>query len=364
MNGQNRIVTTCQHDKIPGVFESSVRKPQVNASIVSPSVPGAVEADRTSNETPNKTNNHCPWSQHIDSWRQLAGSEIGRRSYVPLPNDCIDELDNALAQGFSADNNRDELLYSLPACAALVAMLRTELLSGNGFVVLDRLPVKRYDINQNRQLAGLIGSMLSPLLEQDRHGTILYDVLDKGSAEVALRRSKTNQAQPFHTDGAWLQPSPALIGLFCIQPAMSGGSSQLASLPMAIARLAEQDEAFDIAALHQAMFWNKMGEHKAGDQPYSHLPALDSQTGCFRYYVNYVETGYALAGQQFPDVLRKMFHLIDQALAATAIKPFALQAGQLQYVNNQWLVHARAEFTDLEVAERGRHLVRIWNRRP
>ena len=138
MNGQNRIVTTCQHDKIPGVFESSVRKPQVNASIVSPSVPGAVEADRTSNETPNKTNNHCPWSQHIDSWRQLAGSEIGRRSYVPLPDDCI----------------------------------------------------------------------------------------------------------------------------------------------------------------------------------------------------------------------------------AMAIKPFALQAGQLQYVNNQWLVHARAEFTDLEVAERGRHLVRIWNRRP
>lgn len=326
----------------------------MNVTAESSSSPALIEIEKA-------TKQH-PWKQHIDSWQQLAGKQIARRSYVSLPDDCIDELDRALSQGMSATSSRSDLLETLPACVDLVGGLRTELVAGSGFVVLDRLPVKRYDAAQNSQLAGMIGSLLAPLIAQDRHGTKLYDVFDKGAAETVVRRSKTNQAQPFHTDGAWLQPTPALIGLFCIQPAMSGGSSQLASLPLALTRLAEQDETFDLAALREPVYWNRVAEHEAGDLPYSHLPVLDSHTASLRYYVNYVKTGYAMAEQQFPDELGSMFKRIDQALAATAIKPFALEAGQLQYVNNRWLVHARGEFKDLEVAERGRHLVRIWNK--
>lgn len=307
---------------------------------------------------------HKAWWQNIDRWQGLAGSQLNQQSYVSLPDECVDELDGALKAGLTVDSSRSDFLEKLPSCSALVTELHAELFEGIGFVILDRVPVERYNAEQNRQLVGLLGSLISPLMAQDRHGTKLYDVFDKGGAGAALRRSKTNQAQPFHTDGAWLQPSPALIGLFCIQAAMSGGNSQLASLPMALSRLAEEDETFDFTALSEPVFWNKMAEHEEGEQPYSQLPVLDSKTGWLRYYVNYVETGYALAEQQYPDEAGKLFKRIDQALADTAIKPFALEAGQLQYVNNRMLVHARGEFSDLEVAERGRHLVRIWNEYP
>ncbi len=240
-----------------------------------------------------------PWARHLTSWERLAGTEFGRRDAVPIPDDCIGELDRALGNGIRIDTARSELIRAMPACAALAAELRIELFDNSGFVVLDRLPVKRYDASQNRLLAGLLGSLISPLMAQDRQGTRLYDVLDNGGADGAVRRSKTNQAQPFHTDGPWLDPAPALIGLFCIQPALSGGSSQLASLPVALLRLVEEIGDFCLDELATPVFWNRMGERQDGELPYSHLPVLDppSPAGALRYYVDYVRTGAALAGQ-------------------------------------------------------------------
>jgi alpha-ketoglutarate-dependent taurine dioxygenase len=306
------------------------------------------------------------WAGHLASWQALVGADLGQRHLIMISDDCTDELDQALTRGISLDTRRAELIEAMPCCAALAMDLRAELFERSGFVVLDRLPVKRYEAAQNKQLAGLLGSLISPLMAQDRAGTRLYDVLDNGGADGAIRRSKTNQAQPFHTDGAWLQPPPALIGLFCIQPALSGGSSQLASVPVALSRLVQEDDSIDLDELFAPVYWNCMGEQREGALPYSRLPVLDSESpsAALRYYVDYVRTGSKLAGQTVAPHIESLFRRIDQALADTAIKPFGLQAGQLQYVNNGWLVHARGAFSDLEVGERGRHLVRIWNEYP
>lgn len=303
------------------------------------------------------------WRRHMERWRGMAGRELLSGDLVLIPDKCIDEFDHALSVGLGVEADRAELIAAMPRCAALAESMRAELLDGAGFVVLDRFPVKRYSVDQNRQLAGLVGNLIAPLMAQDRHGTFLYDVLDDGPNSNAVRRSKTNWEQPFHTDGGWLQPPPAFIGLFCIQPAMSGGSSQLASLPVALTRLA--DQGVDVSRLREPLYWNRMAEHAAGDLPYSYLPVLEAQSPaiCFRYYVDYVKTGYALAGHNaMPREIAVLFEQIDQALADTAIQPFSLRAGQLQYVNNWLLVHARGRFDDSQIGDRGRHLVRIWNR--
>jgi alpha-ketoglutarate-dependent taurine dioxygenase len=214
-------------------------------------------------------------------------------------------------------------------------------------------------------MAWLLASLLGRVVAQKQHGVFLYDVRDTGqSLEYGVRRSLTNLAQPFHTDGPWLTLPPAFVGLFCLQSARDGGLSRYTSLLAAHDELRNRHPEL-LARLYQPFYWDRQAEHGPADSKVATHPvfALDGHTLTARYYDDYIIKGYALAGEPLDEIGRDALAAMREIVDAPALGPeFRIETGQFQYLNNRLFAHSRTAFDDAPHSERRRHMIRVWNR--
>lgn len=286
---------------------------------------------------------------------------------MPVSEACVDELDAALARWRATPRPLETLSpdpFDLPASAALMAHVRYRLLYGVGLVVLDRLPVERYSAEDNRMLGWLLASLLGPVVAQKWDGTRLYDVKDSGRPlGYGVRRSVTNLAQPFHTDGPWLRLPATFVGLFCLESAEEGGLSRFVSLVTAHERLRERHPDL-LERLYQPFWWDRQTEHGPDDPRVSEHPVfeIDGEGLAARYYEDYVTKGQQLAGEPLDAegvaALAALRELVDDP---SLWVEFRIDKGQFQYLNNRRFAHSRTGFVD-SGGERQRHMLRFWNR--
>ena len=287
---------------------------------------------------------------------------------VPVSEAAIAELDTALARlrraPLPVETLRPEA-FRLEACAGVMRQVQTRLVQGVGMAIVDRLPVERYSVDESRAVAWLLGSLLGRVVAQKRDGVFLYDVRDTGqSLEYGVRRSLTNLAQPFHTDGPWLTRPPAFVGLFCLQSAHDGGLSRYSSLLTAHNELRTRHPEL-LPRLYQPFHWDRQAEHGPEDRKFATHPvfAYDGHTLTVRYYEDYVVKGHALAGERLDetgrDALGALREIVDDAAHWVE---FRIETGQLQYLNNRLFAHCRTEFRDVAGADGRRHMIRVWNR--
>jgi alpha-ketoglutarate-dependent taurine dioxygenase len=290
-----------------------------------------------------------------------------RHWLVPVPEACRDELEVAIAQ-FRLRPRPVETLslseFALSASAGLMRRVRDTLTSGEGLVVLDRLPVERHSAEENRALGFLLASLLGPVVAQKWDGTRVYDVMDSGQPlGHGVRRSVTNLAQPFHTDGGWLPAPPEFVGLLCLEEAEQGGLSRFVSLVTAHERLRESHPEL-LDRLYRPFWWDRQAEHAPDDSRVSARPTFEVDGGGLsaRYYEDYVLKGQTLAGESLDAAgavaLRAMRALVDQPAHWVELR---MEKGQFQYLNNRRLAHSRTGFVDSPGAPR-RHMLRFWNR--
>jgi Taurine catabolism dioxygenase TauD, TfdA family len=287
---------------------------------------------------------------------------------VPVPVAAVDELEAVLDQLRHAPGPVESLrpeAFRLEACAAVMGQVRARLVRGIGMAIVDRLPVERYTVDENRTVAWLLASLLGRVVAQKQHGVFLYDVRDTGqSLEYGVRRSLTNLSQPFHTDGPWLTRTPAFVGLFCLQSARDGGWSRYTSLLTAHNELRTRHPEL-LPRLYQPFYWDRQAEHGPADSKFATHPvfAFDGRTLSARYYEDYVVKGYALAGEPLDergrDALAAMREVVDAPAHWTE---FRIETGQVQYLNNRLFAHSRSEFHDAPDSERRRHMIRVWSR--
>lgn len=251
--------------------------------------------------------------------------------------------------------------FAVDATRKLMDEAGRRLTQGLGFVVVDRFPVESLPPAAKSGLAWLLGNMLGRVVAQKWGGTFLYDVRDSGKAlQHGVRRSITNLEQDFHTDGPWLHWTPETIGLFCLQPASEGGESRVASLLNAVESLATQPEL--LSRLQQPVYWDRQAEHEPDDRAFSEEPVFfEDQNGpAVRWYPDYVENGYKLAGQTLASETKEALARVQSALRRPEnFVEFKLAAGQLLYLDNRRVTHSRQAFRDDHA---NRHYIRIWNR--
>ena len=286
---------------------------------------------------------------------------------IPLPVDCVAELDEVAAAVRAAPRPVDTLDpadFSLRACAAVMASVRAKLETDTGLAVVDRFPVERYSHAENLAIGWLLAAMLGQVVAQKANGTRLYDVKDTGQAlGYGVRRSVTNLGQPFHTDGGWLWKAPAFVGLFCLESAMEGGLSRFASLVTAHHELRRRRPEL-LARLYRPFYWDRQGEHAPDAPRVSRQPVFEFEGGTLasRYYEDYVRNGSRMAGEALDDegaeALDAMRELVDDP--ANWVE-FRIEKGQLQYLNNRQFAHSRTAFKDAGPGQ-GRHMLRLWNR--
>ena len=291
------------------------------------------------------------------------------RWLIPVSPACVAELDEVVASLRRSPRpveSLDPAQFSLPACAALMAQVRTKLQTDTGLAVVDRFPVERYSLEENRAIGWLLAAMLGQVVAQKADGARLYDVRDTGQAlGYGVRRSVTNLGQPFHTDGGWLWKAPAFVGLFCLESALEGGLSRFVSLVTAHNRL-RQSRPDLLARLYRPFVWDRQGEHAPEAPRVSRQPVFEYDgTLAARYYEDYIVNGYRLAGAELDaegrEALAALRALVDDPASWVE---FRIEKGQLQYLNNRQFAHSRTAFKDAVAPGQGpgRHMLRLWNR--
>ena len=299
------------------------------------------------------------------SWRRESIAPEGW--LIPLPADCVAELDEVAAAVRATPRPVDTLDpadFSLRACTAVMASVRAKLETDTGLAVVDRFPVERYSDAENLAIGWLLAAMLGQVVAQKANGTRLYDVKDSGQAlGYGVRRSVTNLGQPFHTDGGWLWKAPAFVGLFCLESAMEGGLSRFVSLVTAHHELRRRRPDL-LARLYQPFHWDRQGEHAPDAPRVSRQPVFEYEGGTLasRYYEDYIRNGSKLADAELDDeglqALEAMREIVDDPVNWVE---FRIEKGQLQYLNNRQFAHSRTAFQDAGPRQ-GRHMLRLWNR--
>ena len=287
---------------------------------------------------------------------------------VPISDAAIHELDAALQRIRHTAEPVERLrcsAFQLEACAAVMHEVRARLVRGVGMAIVDRVPVERYTVEESRAVAWLLSSLLGRIVSQKQHGVFLYDVRDTGRPlEYGVRRSLTNLAQPFHTDGPWLARTPAFVGLLCLQSASDGGLSRYTSLLTAHNELGRRHPAL-LPRLYQPFHWDRQAEHDPGEPRFATHPvfAFDGHALSTRYYEDYVVNGYALAGERFDAIGRDALAAMREVVDAPAHWiEFRIETGQFQYLNNRLFAHCRTQFQDDPGTDRRRHMIRVWIR--
>jgi alpha-ketoglutarate-dependent taurine dioxygenase len=287
---------------------------------------------------------------------------------IPLPEAAVAEVEDVVL-ALRKDPFPVLLLspgqFPFAECARVMRTAARQLREGTGIALIDRIPVERFTLEENRAVAWLLGSLLGRLVAQKWDGTMIYDVRDTGkSLAYGVRRSVTNLELLFHTDAPWLPLPPELVGLVCVNSARQGGVSRMVSLITVHHELQRRHPDL-LPRLYRAFPWDRQAEHAPDDEKVAWQPVFQrgGQGLLARYNEALILNGEALAGCALDGEGREALAAMREiAEAPTCRVEFTIDRGQIQYLNNHGLAHSRTAFEDWEDAPLKRHLIRLWNR--
>jgi len=261
-------------------------------------------------------------------------------------------IDATRSKPIAALTARDFDHYNL---TPLLLSLRNEILNGRGFVVISGLPAHWTDEELVRAHWG-IGLWLGEPVSQNAKAHLLGHVIDqRGKPSGDTRIYQTNRAQPFHSD------SCDIVGLLCLRKAKTGGASAVASSASIYNTLFEDNPEL-LSVLCSDFQCDRYGEIPAGKQPWYSVRVF-----------NHIDDNLVCCGMD-PDIrsaqrldgVRPLTELqiaaLDafQQVARDAALNMLLERGDLQFVNNHVIVHARGSFEDHKALSRRRYMVRLW----
>ena len=273
------------------------------------------------------------------------------------------ELDAALLHAEKAcddvlDITRDS--FPLPTLGVELTRLADDLINGAGVVLLRGVDVARYGKARASSIYWGVGAHLGHPWPQNAKGHLLGDVTDQGKA-ADDPTSRGNEiggiAFPFHSDGS------DLVGLFCLDAGARGGASVVANVVTIHNELVRT--APELAAeLYAPFVYDLRGEQAPGGKPWYTMPIFSRCDD--RLFVRYIRP-YIESARRHADAPRpseRAREAMDRVDAMCADPEFhvsmTMQPGDMQFVNNYHVLHAREAYEDDRATGRIRHLKRLW----
>jgi hypothetical protein len=167
-------------------------------------------------------------------------------------------------------------------------------------------------------------------------------------------RTLSNGPLRFHTDRC------DVVALLCVRPSRSGGVSQVASSVRV--HNAMLDRRPDLAALLYGPYHrSRQGEEFGGEKLTYALPVFGQRDGLFtsHYSRTYVEAAEEIDPEN--KLSEQQFEALDMlaALASELCMKFTFQPGDMQFLNNHVIYHARSAYRD-DGGSQSRLLHRLW----
>jgi hypothetical protein len=301
------------------------------------------------------------------AWRR---GELRAEDYrIALSAACLDEIRRA------ADELHEFPLptilrlpheFDMPACHEAMAGVRHILDRGVHFAIVDRLPLDEIGAEAATALYWLLSSMVARPVAQSLDGKLIYDVLDTGLAALpgsGVRPDQTNIELKFHTDNSYNTTPPEIVVLLCLRQAQRGGHGRVASFHTLYNALqARHPEC--LARLYRPFWFDRQREFHEGEPAVFTAPVFTPGDELHaRFSAHQIRGGYALKSEALDDeAAASMAAMLDLFDDEELSADFDLEPGQLQFVDNRVLGHARTQFADFPEPERRRHLVRLWLR--
>ena len=249
--------------------------------------------------------------------------------------------------------------FPLDAMADDVAAWSRILERGRGFLLLHRFPIDLLDARETELAYIGLGCHLGTPVGQNAQAELLTHVRDErlGPDAGKVRLYRTRERQDFHTDGA------DIIGLLCLHRAQRGGESKLVSSWALYNELLQQRPDL-LEVLYQPMSWDRQGDVPAGEPAWFSLAPLNDIDGVPRlFYLGW----YIRDSQQHADAPRLSPAQLEamELLEALANDPtfhveMDFQPGDVQFLNNGRILHAREAYDDDPDPDQRRHLLRLW----
>jgi hypothetical protein len=274
----------------------------------------------------------------------------------------VADLDAALAQAKRNGKTLETLQrddFPLPALQPAIARWMADLDRGRGFVLVRGVPVWRYTEAEAAIVYWGLGLHMGTAVSQNAAGDLLGHVRDTGAnpSDPSVRLYKTREPLGFHCDGS------DIVGLLCLKPAKSGGVSRIVSSVSVYNELLQRRPDL-VPLLFEPFYWDRNEEQRPGEPPYFVLPICFFSNGRLRtFYIGW----YIRNAQRHADVPRltaQQIELLDSIDAIAADPAFHLdmdfRAGDIQWLKNAVILHARTEYEDAPEPTRKRHLLRLW----
>lgn len=293
-----------------------------------------------------------PELQHQDTWIH----HIGAAEVAEVEGALRDVQDRGLSIPFDAAD------FPLPTFSTFLRTIPTVLEEGPGFMLVRGLSRDRFSAEACELIYWGIGVQFGTPISQNTRGHLLGHVRDEGRSfdDPTARGYQTAAKMDFHAD----QLPVDILGLFCVRAAKSGGASTLVSaLTVHNVVRAERPELLEV--LYEPFYLDWRGEEPDGEDPWYRSPMFSYHEGRItsrftsRQYFNSVtryDDGFALT-----DIQREALDYVQEVANRPELRlNMMLQEGDMQFLNNHVILHAREAFEDYDDPDLKRHLLRMW----
>lgn len=283
---------------------------------------------------------------------------------VHLDDAAIADIDAALrgvqANGLSIPFEKED--FQLPSMAGLLDSIPDQLENGRCMVLVRGVPRDRYTVEECETIYWGIAVNLGTPISQNTRGHLLGHVRDEGKNfdDPTVRGYQTSAKMDFHAD----QLPVDILGLFCVRTAKSGGESALVAVDTVHNVILEERPDL-LEVLYQPFNLDWRGEEPEGDPGWYASAMFSYRDGkvtsrvTSRQYFNTVTRfGEELA---LTDIQREALDYVQEVCNRPELRlSMMFQEGDMQFINNHAILHARTEFEDYDEEDLRRHLLRIW----
>ncbi|OQO12457.1 hypothetical protein B0A48_03099 [Cryoendolithus antarcticus] len=255
--------------------------------------------------------------------------------------------------------------FPLPKMEGFLTSLRNEILDGKGFLLFKGFPVTEWGNHKSAVAYMGIGCYLGYFVSQNGYGHVLGHVKDVGADASQIdkvRIYRTSARQFFHADDS------DIVGLLCVARSLEGGESDIASVHNVWNTI--QREHPDVAETLTQPIWyfDRKGEVSVGQEPYTRQPIFYIENGGEeRVYCKY-DPYFVKSLKRFSDVgvippLSEAQEKAIKVLEDTCVRlslHMILEVGDIQFLSNLSVLHARTAYKDHAPPLPRRHLMRLW----
>jgi hypothetical protein len=251
--------------------------------------------------------------------------------------------------------------FPLPTLGPALQRLCGEVVGGRGFVLLRGMPVENRPIEFSAAAYWGVGTWFGTARSQNAKGHLLGHVYDLGQGLSAtnpnLRSYATAEGQNYHIDRC------DVVALLCLRRAKSGGLSAIVS-SMTVRNVMAQRRPDLLERLYQPFPVDRRGEVPPGKAPFYDAPVFNAHDGLVSVLYSRL---HIESSQRFPEArrlsdadLEALAMLADLAADPDLRLDMNFMPGDIQFLHNHTILHARTAYEDWPEVERKRHLLRLW----